>query len=67
MRVEYYVVHRPGGWMIERHGQYYGPYPSREKAVQEALYVANYSIKCGLEAHVTVQRETGAGTERPDL
>lgn len=58
MRVEYYVVQRPEGWMIERHGQYYGPYPCREKAVQEALYVADYSIKRGLEAQVTVQRET---------
>jgi hypothetical protein len=43
--------------MIERHGYFYGPYNSRQEAVEEALYVARYSIEHGLEAQVIVQQE----------
>jgi hypothetical protein len=57
MRVEYYVVFRDGGWMIKRHGQFYGPYSSQQEAVREAVYVATYSIDHGLEAEVIVQKD----------
>ncbi len=56
MHVAYYVSLRDGEWMIERHGQYYGPFPSREDAVREAVYVAEYSIRHGLQAEIIVQR-----------
>jgi hypothetical protein len=56
MRVAYYVIFHDGGWVIERHGQYYGPFACREDAVKEAVYVAEYSIRHGLEAEVIVQR-----------
>jgi len=56
MRVAYYVKLRDRGWMIERHGQYYGPFACREDAVKEAVYVAEYSIRHGLQAEVVVQR-----------
>jgi hypothetical protein len=56
MRVEYCVVLRDSGWMIEREGQLYGPYSSQQEAVREAVYVANYSINHGLQAEVIVQK-----------
>ena len=55
MAVEYRIALRNEGWMIEREGQLYGPYLSKQEAVREALYVANYSINHGLEAEVVVQ------------
>ena len=55
MVVEYRIALRNEGWMIEREGQLYGPYLSKQEAVREALYVANYSINHGLEAEVVVQ------------
>jgi hypothetical protein len=54
--VEYCVVHRDEGWMIERHGQFYGPYSTQDEAVREAMYVANYSMSHGLPAEVIVQK-----------
>jgi hypothetical protein len=56
MHVAYYVTLRDGRWMIERHGQHYGPFACREDAVKEAVYVAEYSIRHGLQAEVIVQR-----------
>ena len=56
MRVAYYVMLRDRRWMIERHGQYYGPFACRDDAVREAVYVAEYSIRHGLQAEVIVQR-----------
>jgi hypothetical protein len=56
MRVAYYITIRDGRWVIERHGQCYGPFACREDAVKEAVYVAGYSIRHGLEAEVIVQR-----------
>jgi hypothetical protein len=56
MRVAYYVIFHERGWMIERHGQYYGPFTCQEEAVREAVYVADYSIRHGLEAEVVVER-----------
>jgi hypothetical protein len=41
--------------MIEREGQLYGPYSSKQEAVYEAVYVANYSISHGLQAEVSVR------------
>jgi hypothetical protein len=41
--------------MIEREGQLYGPYSSKQEAVHEAEYLANYSIDHGLQAEVIVQ------------
>lgn len=57
MRVEYYVIFHDGGWMIKREGQLYGPYPSQQEAVCEAVFVATYSIDHGLEAEVIVQKD----------
>jgi hypothetical protein len=57
MRVEYFVLFHDAGWMIRRHGRCYGPYASRQEAVREAVYVANYSITHGLEAEVIVQED----------
>ena len=54
--IEYCVVRRNDGWMIERDGQFYGPYTSQQEAVSEAVYVANYSINHGLPAEVVVQK-----------
>jgi len=54
--IEYCVVRRDEGWMIERQGQLYGPYSSQHEAVREAVYVANYSIDHGLPAEVVVQK-----------
>jgi hypothetical protein len=67
MRVAYYVTLRDGRWMIERHGQYYGPFACREDAVKEAVYVAEYSIRHGLEAEVVVQRiePSANGSNKP--
>jgi len=60
MCVEYCIILRDGGWMIERQGQLYGPYSSQEEAVREAVYVANYSISHGLQAQVIVQKHRAA-------
>lgn len=57
MRVEYYVILQNEGWMIQRQGKLYGPYPSWQEAVGEAVYVARYSIDHGLEAEVIVQTD----------
>ena len=67
MRVAYYVTLRDGRWMIERHGQYYGPFACREDAVKEAVYVAEYSIRHGLQAEVVVQRNepSANGSNKP--
>jgi hypothetical protein len=67
MRVAYYVSLRDGEWMIERHGQYYGPFASREDAVKEAVYVAEYSIRHGLQAEIIVQRNESSdnGLKKP--
>ena len=53
--------------MIERHGQYYGPFACREDAVKEAVYVAEYSIRHGLQAEVVVQRNepSANGANKP--
>jgi hypothetical protein len=58
MCVEYCIILRDEGWMIDRQGQLYGPYSSQQEAVREAVYVANYSIHHGLEAEVIVQNRT---------
>ena len=50
--IEYCVVRRDNGWMIERDGQFYGLYTSQAEVVREAAYAANYSIKHGLPAEV---------------
>jgi hypothetical protein len=63
MAVEYRIALRNEGWMIEREGQLYGPYLSKQEAVREALYVANYSINHGLEAEVVVH---GTSSRIPD-
>jgi hypothetical protein len=55
MGVEYCVILRDEGWMIERHGHLYGPYSSQQEAMHEAVYVANYSINHGLPAEVLLQ------------
>ena len=67
MRVAYNVKLRDRGWMIERHGQYYGPFACREDAVKEAVYVAEYSIRHGLQAEVVVQRNepSANGSHKP--
>ena len=67
MRVAYYVTLRDGRWMIERHGQCYGPFACREDAVKEAVYVAEYSIRHGLHAEVVVQRHepSANGSNKP--
>jgi hypothetical protein len=57
MRVDYYVIFQDGGWIIERQGQRYGPYPSSQAALSEAIYVADYSIRHGLEAQVIVEEK----------
>ena len=62
MRVAYYVIFSDSGWMIERHGQHYGPFANREEAVREAVYVASYSLRHGLEAEVIVQRNAASET-----
>jgi hypothetical protein len=54
--IEYRVVRRDNGWMIERDTQFYGPYTSQKEAMREAAYVANYSINHGLPAEVVVQK-----------
>lgn len=54
--IEYCVVRRDNGWMIERNGQFYGPYTSQDEAVREAAYVANYSINHGLPAEVVMHK-----------
>jgi hypothetical protein len=64
MHVAYYVILRNGRWMIERHGQYYGPFTCREDALKEAVYVAEYSIRHGLHAEVIVQRNEFQATHR---
>jgi hypothetical protein len=56
MRVEYCIVLRDEGWMIERQGQFYGPYSSKQEAVREATYVANYSTEHGLRAQVITHK-----------
>jgi hypothetical protein len=56
MRVEYCIVLRDKGWMIERQGQSYGPYSSKQVAVREANYVANYSTSHGLRAQVRAHK-----------
>jgi hypothetical protein len=55
MAIEYRIALRDRGWMIEREGQLYGPYSSKQEAVHEAVYVANYAINRGLQAEVIVQ------------
>jgi len=55
MCIEYCIILRDEGWMIERQGQLYGPYPSQQQALREAEYVATYSINHGLPAQVIVQ------------
>lgn len=59
MAVEYRIALRNEGWIIEREGQLYGPYASKQDAVREAFYVANYSISHGLQAEVIVQKYSG--------
>jgi hypothetical protein len=59
MAVEYRIALRNEGWMIEREGQLYGPYGSKQEALSEAVYVANYSISHGLQAEVIVQKYLG--------
>jgi hypothetical protein len=54
MAIEYRIALRDGGWMIEREGQLYGPFSSKQEAVHEAVYVANYAINHGLQAEVIV-------------
>lgn len=56
MRVEYCIVLRDEGWMIERQGQFYGPYSSKQEAVREATYVAKYSTEHGLRAQVITHK-----------
>ena len=56
MRVEYCIVLRDKSWMIERQGQFYGPYSSKQEAVREAIYVANYSTTHGLRAQVIAHK-----------
>jgi hypothetical protein len=48
MHGEYCIVLRDEGWMIERQGQLYGPYPSRQNAVNEAIY-ATYGLQAGFD------------------
>jgi hypothetical protein len=67
MRVAYYIKIRDGRWMIERHGQCYGPFACREDAVKEAVYVAEYSIRHGLDAEVIVQRNEPSDNGRKKL
>jgi len=55
MSVEYRISLRDERWMIERQGQFYGPYSSQQEALSEAVYVANYSTSHGLPAQVIVQ------------
>ena len=67
MAVKYRVVLREQGWMIEREGQLYGPYPSKQEAVGEAVYVTNYSNSHGLKAEVIVQTFLGVDRLIPAL
>jgi hypothetical protein len=60
MRIEYCVILRDEGWMIERQGQLYGPFSSQQEAVREAVYVVNYSISHGLPAKVVVETPASA-------
>jgi hypothetical protein len=53
--IEYCIVQHDKGWMIDRQGYFYGPYTSKQDAVREAVYVANYSTNHGLHAEVIVQ------------
>jgi hypothetical protein len=53
--IEYCIVQHDKGWMIDRQGQCFGPYSSKQDAVREAVYVANYSTNHGLQAEVIVQ------------
>lgn len=59
MAVEYRVALCEQGWMIEREGQLYGPYASKQEAVREAVYVVNYSNSHGLKAEVIVEKYLG--------
>src|SRR5688572_19314099 len=56
MAVEYRIALRDRGWMIEREGQLYGPYSSKQEAVHEAVYVANYAMNHGLQSEVIVEK-----------
>lgn len=56
MCIEYCIVLRDKGWMIEREGQLYGPYSSKQEAVREAVYVADYSTRHGLQAEVIMPK-----------
>jgi hypothetical protein len=49
VRVEFCIVLRDEGWMIEREGRRYGPYDSRRDAMNEAICLANYSISYDLQ------------------
>jgi hypothetical protein len=63
MRVEYCIVVHDKGWMIERQGQFYGPYASKQEAVREATYVANYSTDHGLRAQVRAHKSDYLATD----
>ena len=56
MAIEYRIALRDRGWMIEREGQLYGPYSSKQEALHEAVYVANYAINHGLQSEVIVEK-----------
>ena len=52
-RAEYYVLPDGSGWKIHHDGKDYH-YPSREAALQAAIYTAHGSGRLGYEAEVLI-------------
>ena len=57
-RAEYYVLQDGAGWKIHHDGKDY-PYPSKDAALQAAIYTAYGSGRLGYEAEVLVQARDG--------
>ena len=62
MRISYIVDQSRGRWRVMRLTEF-GPYGSREEAINEALYVARYSTERGMDAEVIVQSGRAKGSD----
>ena len=52
---QYLILRHDDEWKISFNGKLYGPYESREAAVEAAIEVAQAMADIGIDAHVAVQ------------
>jgi uncharacterized protein DUF2188 len=58
-RARYFVVNNRGRWAISFQQQHYGPYATRQEAINYAVDAAHRSHSQGIDAQVLVQGEDG--------